>query len=129
MAGGKLEIMLITSRDTGRWILPKGWIDKGEQAWGAAEREAREEAGLKGRIAREAIGSYFYEKIRRVGRTVPCEVTVYPLKVQEASTRWKEQAERERRWFPLEVAAKLVSEPGLALLLNAFGQLRKTDAA
>lgn len=42
---GRVEVMLLTSRNTRRWIIPKGNIEKGETALKAAAAEAFEEAG------------------------------------------------------------------------------------
>ena len=74
-----VEIMLITSRDTGRWVLPKGWPESGENLFDAAAREAGEEAGLSGSVSRREIGRYYYAKALSSGKEVPCEVLVYPF--------------------------------------------------
>ena len=120
---GRLEVMLITSRDTGRWILPKGWADKREAPADAAAREAREEAGIKGSVSRREAGRYFYAKAQRAGPPVPCEVVVYPLEVQKLAASWKEKAERRRQWFVPETAAGLVREPDPAELIRRFGRV------
>ena len=108
---------MITSRDTGRWIVPKGWTMKSVKPWAAAGIEALEEAGAKGHIAREPCGTYDYQKALDGGRTVPCRVQVYPMVVDKLKARWKEADERERRWFPASEAAKVVDEPELSSLL------------
>lgn len=120
-AAGGLEVMLITSRDTGRWVLPKGWADKSEKLWNAAEREAEEEAGIRGDISRRDAGRYFYAKVQRIGPAVPCEVVVYPLEVSRVAEKWKEKGQRTRQWFVPETAAGLVEEPDLATLIRRFG--------
>lgn len=119
-AAGGVEVMLITSREKGRWVLPKGWTEKGEAHWEAAAREAREEAGLKGQIAHSEAGRFVYGKIKPSG-LVPCEVVVYPLRVEKVCGNWKEKSERNRAWFTASDAARQVHEPDLAELLNAFG--------
>lgn len=115
-----LEVMLITSRDTGRWVLPKGWPEGEEAFFDAAAREAAEEAGLSGDISEREAGRYTYRKVKRSGPDLPCEVLVYPLKVEEVADRWPERKQRRRAWFsPGEAAAK-VQEEELAALLSAF---------
>ena len=116
------EIMMVTSRDTGRWVLPKGWVEKGEKLWRAAEREAHEEAGVRGDISHEPAGRYFYAKVQKIGRAKPCEVIVYPLTITGLDDDWKEKGKRERRWFAPEEAAGLVDEEDLAELIRRFGQ-------
>ena len=79
---GAIEILLVTSRDTGRWIIPKGWTSKRLMDCKAAAREARQEAGVKGKILREAIGTYRYIK-RELGNGALVEVRVFLLKVSK----------------------------------------------
>lgn len=115
-----IEIMLITSRDTGRWVLPKGWPEAREPLSEAAAREAGEEAGLSGAISHIEAGRYYYAKALASGQEVPCEVLVYPLKVASEASRWKERRERERRWFAGAEAARMVAEPDLGQIIAAF---------
>lgn len=117
---GGLEIMLITSRETRRWIIPKGWPMRTLKPHRTAEREAFEEAGLKGKIGKTEVGRYGYEKRLANGMTVPVEVTVFPLKVQARHKRWPEMDQRDGRWFSAEEAATLVEEDGLQELLWSF---------
>jgi 8-oxo-dGTP pyrophosphatase MutT (NUDIX family) len=119
-ADGRLEVLLITSRDTGRWIIPKGWPMIGRKAHRAAEREAFEEAGLQGRIAASPVGWYRYEKRLDHGQALPCKVRVYPLRVEVQHERWPERDQRTLRWFPPEEAARLVHEDELQRLLVDF---------
>ena len=115
-----LEILLISSRDTGRWVIPKGWPMKGRKPHAAAAREALEEAGLVGQIGKRSIGSYSYVKRLKNGAPLVCEVDVFPLKVDRQRPRWREQNQRTVRWFPAEEAATLVEEPGLQALIDEF---------
>jgi 8-oxo-dGTP pyrophosphatase MutT (NUDIX family) len=115
-----LKVLLLTSRDTGRWVLPKGWPMKGKKPRSAAKREALEEAGVVGRIGKRPIGMFHYSKRLAGGELVTCEVHVYPLAVDRQRKRWPEQRQRTQRWFTPEEAAQAVQEPELAALLEAF---------
>lgn len=126
---GKVEILLVTSRGTGRWILPKGWPEGHETLAETAEREAREEAGVEGRISGCELGRYIYGKSMRSGLIWRCEVVVYPLEVAREVRKWPEKKKRSRRWVHPKEAAGMVDEPGLAELIGAFdGNPRKIAA-
>lgn len=117
---GEVQIRLITSRETRRWVIPKGWPIKGLTPPKTAAREAYEEAGLVGVIAREAIGLYTYEK--RLGvRSVLCDVLVFPFKVKRLLQKWPERFQRYGFWFSIETAAAAVQEEDLAALIVSFG--------
>ncbi|WP_255576172.1 NUDIX hydrolase [Jannaschia sp. AI_61] len=116
--GDSVQVLMVTSRDTGRWIVPKGWTMKGVAPWAAAAIEALEEAGVKGHIAKDVFGTYRYDKGLGDGSTVPCEVDVYPMIVEQMKSDWKEKSERTRKWFFVDQAADLVDEPELASLLK-----------
>jgi 8-oxo-dGTP pyrophosphatase MutT (NUDIX family) len=118
-----LRVLLITSRETRRWVIPKGWPAKGEEFHLAAAREANEEAGAEGVIQSNALGEYIYAK-RWPTRITPLRVLVYPLRVVKLRRRWPEDAERERRWFPIEMAVEAVADPDLAALLRQFALAR-----
>ena len=124
---GGLMVLLQTSRDTGRWVLPKGWPMKGEKPYSAAKREALEEAGVVGSIGKRPIGTFHYPKRLADGATVTCEVHVYPLAVESQRKRWPERRERTQQWFAPEDAARVVHEPELATLLRAFMVLADAD--
>ena len=124
-----LEVMLITSRDTGRWVLPKGWPEAREPLCEAAAREAGEEAGLSGSVSTIEAGRYFYAKALSSGEQVPCEVLVFPLKVGAVADKWKERRERERRWVTPEQAARMVNEPDLGQIITYFGENPQRFAA
>jgi 8-oxo-dGTP pyrophosphatase MutT (NUDIX family) len=115
-----LEVLLITSRETGRWVLPKGWPMKGKKPHVCAAREALEEAGVKGRVGKSAIGCYRYVKRLPENGTIPCSVDVYPLMVERQLKRWPEQGQRALAWFSAANAAALVDEGELASLIEAF---------
>lgn len=117
---GCLDIMLVTSRETGRWVLPKGWPMRGKTGAEAAAREAYEEAGIIGYPAATPVGAYHYRKRRSHGASVLCRVEVFPLDVLDELDRWPEKRQRRRSWFAAEDASGLVDEAELkALILTA----------
>jgi 8-oxo-dGTP pyrophosphatase MutT (NUDIX family) len=95
----RLEVLLITSRETRRWIIPKGWAEKGTKPHTMAAREAFEEAGVRGKVGKLPYGSYRYEKRLTEKRSVECQVTVFLLEVEQEMEDWPEKGERERRWL------------------------------
>lgn len=117
---GSPEILLVTSLDTKRWIIPKGWPMRGKAPHEAAAREAFEEAGIVGVAGTEAVGSYFYDKRMSDGETILCRVDVYPVRVSGLKKNWPEKKRRDQRWFPPEEAASLVEEDDLAALISGF---------
>lgn len=118
--GHGVEIMLITSRDTGRWVLPKGWPEAKELLCEAAAREAGEEAGLRGTVSHHEAGRYFYAKALASGEEVPCEVLVFPLRVDKIADRWKEKRSRIRKWVSPAEAVRMVNEPDLGQIIAYF---------
>ena len=115
-----LEILLISSRETRRWVIPKGWPMKGRKPHETAAREALQEAGITGRIGKEPIGSYQYIKRLNNGAPLLCTVDVFPMMVERQRDRWREQQERTVQWFLAEEAATAVEEPELQALIDAF---------
>ena len=125
--GRRLEILLITSRETRRWVIPKGWPMKGLAPQEAAALEAAEEAGVEGEIDPSAIGSYSYLKRVKGDHTLPIQVIVFPLHVRTQAEHWKEKDQRHPRWFGYHEAASRVAEPALKRLIRDFGQARSSD--
>jgi 8-oxo-dGTP pyrophosphatase MutT (NUDIX family) len=117
---GSVRVLLITSRETRRWVIPKGWAERGETPRGQAAREAFEEAGIEGEIAAKRIGSYRYAKQRRAGPPIPVKVDVFLLLVTRRHENWPEKDQRESMWVTPEEAAGLVDEPGLAKILRGL---------
>ncbi|MCQ8784060.1 NUDIX hydrolase [Mangrovibrevibacter kandeliae] len=115
---GTVEVLLVTSRESGRWVIPKGWPMKLKLPHRAAAQEAFEEAGVRGRISHRAIGTFDYDKRRRDGSLVPCRVVVYPMAVSDLLEDWPEADQRQRAWFAPADAAERVNEPELAALLR-----------
>jgi hypothetical protein len=112
--------MLITSRETKRWVIPKGWPMAGKKPHRVAEIEAFQEAGVKGVVAKKPIGAYPYPKVLSNGEERICLIEVYPLRVTLETRKWREKAERRRVWFPAAEAAEVVDEGGLALIIDEW---------
>ena len=119
---GRLLVLLLTSRETKRWVIPKGWPMKRRTPAQAAAREAFEEAGVRGTTSETPIGSYSYLKRLPSGGSVPCRVTVFLLDVQKELRKWPEKGQRVRQWFNPVEAAELVQEAELADLLRGLGE-------
>ena len=118
---GALEVLLITSRRTRRWIVPKGWPMKGRKPWETAEIEAREEAGVSGIVAKRAVGSFRYDKLLdEEARVLPCEVTLFPLLVQRYLRSWREQNLRDASWLSPSQAVALAADAGLRDVIASF---------
>lgn len=118
-AGG-VEVLVITSRETKRWVIPKGWPIKKLKPPASAAQEALEEAGVTGQTTRKALGVYHYDKRLRSGRTQHLRVLVFGLEVVEERDEWPEKGQRERRWTTPAEASELVDEKELKRLLAAF---------
>ena len=118
-----LEILLITSRETRRWVIPKGWPMKDKQPHQAAAQEAFEEAGVEGDITIQPLGAFRYFKRLKNDRMQLCVVDVFPLEVGEMLDLWPEQHQRQRDWKTPAEAAAAVDEPELTALIQAFAVL------
>lgn len=112
---GKIDILLITSRNKGNWIIPKGIIEIGMNAEDSAAKEAMEEAGVVGLVGSELVGRYDYKKW---GGT--CRVKVFPLLVKKELDKWPEKEMRTRQWFSLKKAIKNVKKKDLVKILTEF---------
>lgn len=115
-----LEVLLITSLNSRRWILPKGWPEPELAAAENAAREAFEEAGVMGKIGAGPVGHYHYLKERREGGGIPVSVDVFALAVTRQLDDWPEKGQRTLAWMPLSEAIVKVSEPGLRAALKDF---------
>lgn len=124
---GKLRILLVTSRRTKRWVSPKGWPMRAKTPAEAAAQEAWEEAGVQGRIWSHSIGFYSYRKYLGKGRSLTCNVQVFPLEVDGQTIRFPETRERIARWMKPKKAARKVAEPGLAKLIRAFPEALREE--
>ncbi len=117
-ANGETEVLLLTSRGVGRWVIPKGWPMSGRKPRIVALTEARQEAGIKGIIGCKPIGSYHYTKSMPGMETRLCECIVFLMLVTAEAATWREQAQRTREWFPRDKAASLVNEGALAVMIG-----------
>ena len=122
--GSKPEVMLVTGRRSGRWMIPKGWPMSGRSLADAAAREAFEEAGISGTIDPNPLGSFHHEK-RSLFGTVDVEILVHLLAVDREFPEWPERGQRERKWFPVEEAATLVHSDELGELIALVGKRLK----
>ncbi|ALN75636.1 NUDIX hydrolase [Aureimonas sp. AU20] len=113
---GMVEICLVTSRETGRWIIPKGGLMVGISDLEAAKIEAKEEAGLLGKVWDKPLGRYHFWR-RGEGRFTYTEVAVFLMRVKRQKKRWKEMEERQTSWLSLLDAADHVQEPELSTLI------------
>lgn len=116
----KIQVLLVTSRARGRWIIPKGWPMLGETPADAAATEAWEEAGVVGKPSDQCLGVYSYYKDRGASRKLPCLVMVYPMKAKKLVTDFPEAGQRRRKWVSRDKAAKMVEEKELAKLIKTF---------
>lgn len=119
------EVLLITSRDTGRWIIPKGWPIKGKTSSQAAAIEAYEEAGVRGKIGKKPVGRYTYLKSLENGDVVPCVVELYSLEVTKIDEDFKEKGQRQSAWVATDEAPRRVREVELKSFLASFKPRKK----
>jgi 8-oxo-dGTP pyrophosphatase MutT (NUDIX family) len=117
---GRVQILIITSRGGGRWIVPKGWPMHGKTPAQSAVLEAWEEAGVRGRSDERCLGVFSYVKELEGTAGVPCIAMVYAVEVTELADSYPEAGQRTRRWVSRKKAAKLVDEPELARILRDF---------
>ncbi len=114
------QVMLLTSRETRRWVIPKGWPMKGRKPAEVAAQEAYEEAGLIGKIiGKRPLGTFHYQK-QLAKQERLCLVRVYSFRVERQLDAWPEKPQRETRWFDATEAAALVEEGGLAGIIERF---------
>lgn len=119
--GGEIEILLVTTRNTGRWTPPRGWPMAGKTASEAASQEAWEEAGVIGAAAETPIGAYRYDKfLSKGGIGAPVEVRLFPLEVRKRKKTFPEANQRKQKWMSRNEAANAVRETELKRLIEGF---------
>src|SRR3954452_13869225 len=119
-AAGEVEVLLITSRETRRWVIPKGWPIKKMSSAKSAAQEAFEEAGVRGKVTKRPVGSYAYDKRLKNGRLQHVRVAVFALQVDYEAEVYLEAGQREKLWLPPAEAARQVDEAELMVLLATF---------
>lgn len=123
---GALEVLVVTSRESGRWIIPKGWPVEGKSLHRSAEIEAWEEAGVRGKARKKPLGYFSYLKTKDDGSLAPCTVTVYPVEARSLDASFREKGQRRIEWVSCAEASRRVREPELkGLFLLAERKLRK----
>lgn len=125
--GAALQILLVSSRETKRWVIPKGWPMKGRTDPAAAAQEAYEEAGLDGVIAEQSVGDYEYLKRLKSGVARVVKVDVYPLQVTGEHATWPEKGQRTLQWMSPVEAAMGVQEPELRDVIARFARIRMPE--
>ena len=123
MNRGRVQVLLITSRDTGRWVVPKGWPVAGLGPAASAAQEAWEEAGVEGTIDDTRLGRFNYDKIMPGQTSFLCAVEVFALRVAKLRANFPERAQRRRKWFDAGKAARKVAEPQLRQLLQHLPEM------
>lgn len=118
--GRKVQILLVTTRRTGRWIMPKGWPIDAMTPQQSVAQEAWEEAGVTGRVDARPLGLYSYTKMLDDEDWLPCVAMLYPLRVKSLARDFPEKGQRKRKWVNRKQAAALVGEPELARMLRDF---------
>jgi 8-oxo-dGTP pyrophosphatase MutT (NUDIX family) len=124
LPSGEVEFLLITSRATQRFVIPKGWRMKGKPDWKAAAIEAEQEAGVLGETDRNPIGQYQYWKRFR-SAFVPVTVLLYAMEVPGPAPSWPERKQRKREWLTANQAQALVDEPELMTIIQHFALPRQ----
>jgi 8-oxo-dGTP pyrophosphatase MutT (NUDIX family) len=123
----RVKILLVTSRGTRRWIIPKGWPQRGMPPHRAAAQEALEEAGVAGKISKKTVGSYWYDKAFERGLAVRCKVHVFPLRVTRQLKAWPEKRQRRTQWHSPSQASRRVREAHLREIIRTFVKQQKEE--
>ncbi len=115
---GRIEVLLVTSRRSGRWLIPKGWPMAGLSLAEAAAQEAYEEAGIEGRIQPEPVGWLVHDKQHDLFGAITVRIAVHLLAVNRVLCSWPVIGQRKRRWFSVKQAAEQVQSAELAALIQ-----------
>jgi len=120
----KVRFLLVTTRRTGRWIIPKGWPMEGKTPAHTAQQEAWEEAGVVGKSKDTCLGVFAYEKVREDEDDFSCIAMVYPVKVKRREAKYPEVGQRQAKWVGRKKAMQMVTEPELARIIRDFDPIR-----
>jgi len=112
---GVLQVLLVTSRKKGKWIIPKGVVEPYMTARESAAQEAYEEAGVFGEVWSEPVGSFEMDKWDGV-----CSVAVYPMHVEKIYENWMESGFRKRRWMSPEKALDKCGNKEMKKMIKLF---------
>jgi 8-oxo-dGTP pyrophosphatase MutT (NUDIX family) len=125
----KAEVLLVTGRRSGRWMIPKGWPLPGKSLAYSAAQEAFEEAGIKGKVDPRPIGTFRHVKQHVLLGELEVDILVHPLAVKRELADWPEKGERSRKWFAIDEAATQVDSDELRNLIVQFGKSLQAKAA
>jgi 8-oxo-dGTP pyrophosphatase MutT (NUDIX family) len=121
-----IQILLITTRNTRRWIVPKGWPDEGRDPHECAAQEAYEEAGVVGDVTGDVIGVFTHKKQLKSGQMVTCRIHVFAMEVTDVCEEWAEKNVREAKWCSVSEALALVGDSGLRRIIAKFSRATAT---
>jgi 8-oxo-dGTP pyrophosphatase MutT (NUDIX family) len=113
----RIEVLLVTGRRSRRWTIPKGWPMTGKSLAEAAAVEAFEEAGVKGKVDPEPLGSFDHTKQKVPFGTLDVTILVHAMNVEYELSKWPEIGQRRRKWFSLKEAAEKVDSEQLRILI------------
>jgi 8-oxo-dGTP pyrophosphatase MutT (NUDIX family) len=120
------EVLLVTTRTTGRWSVPKGWPIKHHPPHKTAEIEAMEEAGLHGEAAMIPVGRFTNKRVKR-GQPIRCTVDLFPFRVHGEFDNWPERLQRQRQWVDASIAATMVRKRGLKRAIRTLIKTQQTQ--
>lgn len=117
LSGKTIEVLLVTGRKSGKWSIPKGWPMPGKSLAEAAAEEAFEEAGVRGTIHPDPIGTFRHVKQQLLVGEIEVSIVVHHLWVDRELVEWPELGQRKRKWFKPKEAAKRVDSRELSELI------------
>lgn len=122
----KAEVLLVTGRRSGRWMIPKGWPMPGKSLADSAAQEAFEEAGIEGTINPRPIGTFRHVKQHLLLGEIEVDIIVHLFAVSRELADWPERGERSRKWFAIDDAVTRVDSVQLKKLITEFGRALKS---